>query len=298
MRPGGADRSIASRPTAIGSWATTPKARRCRRAGAAARQPGRPAGDDRRRGPRGPRDCDGAGRCGVTAITITSRNETAGQQLVESIQRQTSAHGNVRSAGGTVAIDPDTAVLVNATSLGSTKPDAKLPLDVESFGPKLVVAEVAYNTSRTWLTHQAAQNGLPHHRRPLDLRRTNGPRPAGVDRRNAGYGRDARGGGRVSGDLMQKIHHRGHREHGEDNMLTANDQCRIKRQKHCRSPFCMFSLTFSGSLLWFSPPCSLCLCGKLSGLQLESHGGGAFHHGHRNRRRQDVCRGAHCSRTA
>ena len=32
-------------------------------------------------------------------------------------------------------------------------------MNIESFGPKLVVAEVAYNTSRTWLTHQAAERG-------------------------------------------------------------------------------------------------------------------------------------------
>ena len=58
-----------------------------------------------------------------------------------------------------MTIDADTAVVVNATSLGSTKPEAKMPVNVESLGPKLVVAEVAYNTSRTWLTHQAAERG-------------------------------------------------------------------------------------------------------------------------------------------
>jgi shikimate dehydrogenase len=50
-------------------------------------------------------------------------------------------------------------VLVNATSLGSIKPEAKLPLDVDSFGPKLIVVDVAYNTGRTWLTSQAATRG-------------------------------------------------------------------------------------------------------------------------------------------
>lgn len=95
---------------------------------------------------------------GVTAITIASRNPTTGQQLADSIQRQTTTATFVPLSGA-VAVDADTAVLVNATSLGSTKPDAKLPVDVESFGPKLVVAEAAYNTGRTWLTAQAAQKG-------------------------------------------------------------------------------------------------------------------------------------------
>jgi shikimate dehydrogenase len=101
----------------------------------------------------------GLAGAGSTPITITSRNPTTGQQLVESIQQQTSAQAKFVPLVGSVVIEPDTAVLVNATSLGSLKPEGKLPIDVDSFGPKLVVADVAYNTSRTWLTGQAAQKG-------------------------------------------------------------------------------------------------------------------------------------------
>jgi shikimate dehydrogenase len=97
---------------------------------------------------------------GITAITIASRKEAAGQQLVELIGKQSGASATFVALGAnSLTIDADTAVVVNATSLGSTKPDAKMPVNIESFGPKLVVAEVAYNTSRTWLTHQAAERG-------------------------------------------------------------------------------------------------------------------------------------------
>jgi shikimate dehydrogenase len=96
---------------------------------------------------------------GSTPITVASRNATAGQQLVEMIQRQSSATAMHVPLGGAGVVQSDTTLLVNATSIGSTKPEAKLPIDVESFGPKLVVAEVAYNTARTWLTTQAAQKG-------------------------------------------------------------------------------------------------------------------------------------------
>jgi shikimate dehydrogenase len=34
-----------------------------------------------------------------------------------------------------------------------------MPINVESLGSKVIVAEVAYSTSRTWLTHQAAERG-------------------------------------------------------------------------------------------------------------------------------------------
>jgi shikimate dehydrogenase len=97
---------------------------------------------------------------GITAISVASRKETAGQELVALIQKETAASATFVPLGNnTIAIEPETAVVVNATSLGSSNPEAKLPLDVESFGSKLIVAEAAYNTARTWLTHQAAERG-------------------------------------------------------------------------------------------------------------------------------------------
>jgi shikimate dehydrogenase len=97
---------------------------------------------------------------GSTPITIASRNATDGQQLVETIQQQSSATAFYVALGSeTQILNSDTALLVNATSLGSIKPDAKLPVDVQLLGPKLVVAEVTYNVGRTWLTAQAAQQG-------------------------------------------------------------------------------------------------------------------------------------------
>lgn len=95
---------------------------------------------------------------GSTPITIASRNAATGQQLVEIIQQQSSATAEYLPLGAGIVM-PETALLANATSIGSTTPEAKMPLDVESFGPKLVVAEVAFNTARTWLTAQAAQKG-------------------------------------------------------------------------------------------------------------------------------------------
>jgi shikimate dehydrogenase len=97
---------------------------------------------------------------GITGITVASRNETAGQQLVDLISQQSGVSANYAALGANfLTIEADTAVLVNATSLGTANPEAKLPVNIESFGLKLVVAEVAYNTSRTWLTHQAAERG-------------------------------------------------------------------------------------------------------------------------------------------
>jgi shikimate dehydrogenase len=131
---------------------------------------------------------------GIASITVASRKEAAGQQLVELLQQETGAAATLITLGtDSVAVEPDTAVLVNATSLGATNPDAKLPIDVDSFGQKLVVAEVAYNTSRTWLTHQAAERGcrvidglsLYVHQTALALRRWTGIMPDTVSMREA-----------------------------------------------------------------------------------------------------------------
>jgi shikimate dehydrogenase len=97
---------------------------------------------------------------GISTITVASRTADSGRTLVELIQEQTSVPATlVELSGSTIAVEPDIAVLVNATSLGMENAGAKLPLDPNSFGSKMVVADVAYNTSRTWLTQQAAERG-------------------------------------------------------------------------------------------------------------------------------------------
>jgi shikimate dehydrogenase len=94
------------------------------------------------------------------AIVVASRTAEAGQRLVDLIQKQQGTTASCVVFDGTpITIDPDVAVLVNATSLGTSNPTARLMLDTSSFGQKLVVADVAFNTSRTWLTRQAAERG-------------------------------------------------------------------------------------------------------------------------------------------
>jgi shikimate dehydrogenase len=97
---------------------------------------------------------------GAEAIVVVSRNAPAGNKAVELIQQHASASAShVLLTGAPIVVEPEIAVLVNATSLGMANPDAKLPLKTDSFGPKMIVADVAYNTSRTWLTQQAAERG-------------------------------------------------------------------------------------------------------------------------------------------
>jgi shikimate dehydrogenase len=97
---------------------------------------------------------------GVKNISVASRSAEKGNQLIELISQQTAASAAfIHLTGALVALEPDVAVLVNATSQSTLDASSKLPLDAASLGQKLVVADVAYNASRTWLTRQAAERG-------------------------------------------------------------------------------------------------------------------------------------------
>jgi shikimate dehydrogenase len=97
---------------------------------------------------------------GVAWLTVAARSETNGQRLVELIQSQTKTLAKFVPLTSTpLALEPDVALIVNATSLGTDDPDAKLPLDLASFAVKPVVVDVSYATARTWLTRHALENG-------------------------------------------------------------------------------------------------------------------------------------------
>jgi shikimate dehydrogenase len=97
---------------------------------------------------------------GFSAVTVAGRNSAATKQVADLVRQQSAVTASeVQLTGGAIKLEEDTALLVNATSLGTDDPYAKLPIDPNSLGPKLIVADVAYNTPRTWLTQQAAERG-------------------------------------------------------------------------------------------------------------------------------------------
>jgi shikimate dehydrogenase len=97
---------------------------------------------------------------GVKSLTVVARNAGAGEQLAKIIGEQSPAAASfVSLTGKPVAVPAETDLLLNATSLSTTNPDAKLALNIDSLSSRAVVADVAYNTSSTWLTRQAAERG-------------------------------------------------------------------------------------------------------------------------------------------
>jgi shikimate dehydrogenase len=131
---------------------------------------------------------------GISGITIVSRNASVGQQLVELVKQHTAIDAtHVSLATNAITIEPEIGVLVNATALGTERPEARLPINVDSLGPKMVVCDVAYNTARTWLTQQAAERGsrvidglsLYVHQTALAFRAWTGVMPDTVSMREA-----------------------------------------------------------------------------------------------------------------
>jgi shikimate dehydrogenase len=97
---------------------------------------------------------------GMTTVTVVARNAASGQQLATLMGQKSGVSATyVPLAGPPVSIEPDSAILVNATSLSTAKPDAKLPIAPDSLGSKSVVFDAAYNAPQTWLTRQAAERG-------------------------------------------------------------------------------------------------------------------------------------------
>jgi shikimate dehydrogenase len=131
---------------------------------------------------------------GVVGITIVTRNATTGQSLADLVKQHTGVDATFTPLSTMpISIESETGVLVNATALGTERPEAKLPIQVDSLGPKMVVADVAYNTARTWLTQQAAERGcrvidglsLYVHQTALAFREWTGVMPDTVSMREA-----------------------------------------------------------------------------------------------------------------
>jgi shikimate dehydrogenase len=136
----------------------------------------------------------GLADAGVVEISVVSRNATAGQALADLVKQHTAVDATFVTLSNTpISIEQETGVLVNATALGTERPEAKLPIQVDSLGPKMVVVDVAYNTARTWLTQQAAERGcrvidglsLYVHQTALAFREWTGVMPDTVSMREA-----------------------------------------------------------------------------------------------------------------
>jgi shikimate dehydrogenase len=98
-----------------------------------------------------------AALAGAASITVVNRDARRGAQLAELIDARTPATADSMIWDRPYQVSPGAAVVVNATSIGLSDPDARVPLDLDSLAAGMVVADVIPNPPRTALIRDAAE---------------------------------------------------------------------------------------------------------------------------------------------
>lgn len=96
---------------------------------------------------------------GVAEIVVVNRSEERGGQLVTLLTDKTSVPSRLVTASGDYVIEDGTEVVINATSIGLGDANARVPLDIHSLKPGMIVADVIFNPPRTRLMRDAADRG-------------------------------------------------------------------------------------------------------------------------------------------
>jgi len=97
---------------------------------------------------------------GAARLILVNRSETRGCELCELLKRETSAEIEFLAWKDCFVLPEGTDVVVNATSIGLFPDvDARLPLDLKSLKPGMVVADVIPNPPQTRLLREAAERG-------------------------------------------------------------------------------------------------------------------------------------------
>ena len=97
---------------------------------------------------------------GAKSITVVNRSETRGRELLAVLNAAAPGKSRLVPWVGDYAVPAGTDLLINATSIG-LYPDveARVPLDISTLRPPMVVCDVIPNPPRTRLVHDAEAAG-------------------------------------------------------------------------------------------------------------------------------------------
>jgi shikimate dehydrogenase len=103
---------------------------------------------------------------GARRITVVNRSEERGRELVDLLngpvraEIATDIEANLVLWRGDYKVPAGTTVVINATSIGLyPHVDARVPVDLESLSPQMIVADVIPNPPMTQLIRDAAKRG-------------------------------------------------------------------------------------------------------------------------------------------
>jgi shikimate dehydrogenase len=99
------------------------------------------------------------GLSGIAELVIVNRTAERGEALVQLLNERVQVPARFVHLSGDYALDDDTDMLINATSIGSNDADARVPVEIDSLRPEMVVADVIFNPPQTRLIREAADSG-------------------------------------------------------------------------------------------------------------------------------------------
>ncbi len=99
------------------------------------------------------------GLAGAKRLTVVNRSESRGAELVALLRKQLPLQAELVVGRGDYAVAAGTDIVINGTSIGLYAPEARLPLDLASLQPGMVVADVVFNPVRTRFLVEAAARG-------------------------------------------------------------------------------------------------------------------------------------------
>jgi shikimate dehydrogenase len=96
---------------------------------------------------------------GAAEIAVVNRGSSRGGDLVELLTNKVHANARFVKWEGQYAVPPESQVVINATSIGLSDPQARVPLAIETLEPHMVVADVIFNPPQTRLLRDARHRG-------------------------------------------------------------------------------------------------------------------------------------------
>lgn len=92
-------------------------------------------------------------------LTIVNRQPARGEQLAQLLVDRLQAPAKFVAWQGDYDVPEGTQILINATSIGLGAAAARVPLNVKTLVPEMVVADVIFNPPRTRLLRDAEERG-------------------------------------------------------------------------------------------------------------------------------------------
>ena len=101
---------------------------------------------------------------GVGKLVFVCRKPESASELIETLVEQTPlehCHAEPLLADESFELDASCQAVINATPMGTNRPDEHLPVDFDSLNKRMVVADVVYNPPNTRLMREAELRDCP-----------------------------------------------------------------------------------------------------------------------------------------